>query len=791
MPIGTGTFFVVRNTDPQSWRGRDKTSKKLYKGELKQLSKMDLSEGVLKTERAGLNITQRQESLVVQYLALGGHRHWTAPVNRTGNMIPRMACSGVHAGPGQLSFGHDRRHRADLTLFFERVPEQQKPARVFVHNYHEHRVHYKGHNEGCPKVSDPFYLDSETQKADHFKIGLAKIWSQVRPNNVIFEYSVSTACDFFHGKIIRGAATNSISNCCLVELLKAEFKCDPGEEDECRIFLPPPRPDRIGENLLSVAQLKKDILSGLETGFVTIKGGSEAVFNDASDNFGFCVQSYACCQPTDISKFTQEQIARDHGWSDNIEERAELLKSYMSRQPPRTLNSTSFHAEETISTSYLQWLIKERGFCNFEITHFLRYKFVCYWNSYLMPLLQKRHEQKKRGDVVASTINKLIQNSHYGRQGMESSNYDQTLLVTGTTLSRQRQTKLGHLSGKRLVLLGLIRQEIKPTKLQKRKMTAGPIQSKTKVKKRRLNISDFIDHEARDVEDDDPDSNDDAEDKGEEEEEEEDRDLAFSLPKESVELVEPFSDSDWDSSSSSSSSEANEGLEDGDISEMLVRTNETIHNNVGKRKKRYEYHFLYACTFSGKEKRILNNLPGAVAVLSNSKKIFLGHINIMLRCVDPRLAELCYIDTDSCIFSMTYATWEECLKPEFMDLWRSSNVMADEEGLASCHGQMKCEGVYGGGLFKTLKIYRLYDKKEPYTRCKGVNRHLAKRLEDAAFDVNDPQKTVLTRTCLRPTSSGQITMLRESRSLAVSYNFKRKVTNDGIHSFPISFTDQK
>ena len=65
MPIGTGTFFIVRNTDPQSWRGRDKTSKKLYKGELKQLSKMDLNEGVLKTERAGLNITQRQESLVV------------------------------------------------------------------------------------------------------------------------------------------------------------------------------------------------------------------------------------------------------------------------------------------------------------------------------------------------------------------------------------------------------------------------------------------------------------------------------------------------------------------------------------------------------------------------------------------------------------------------------------------------------------------------------------------------------------------------------------------------------
>ena len=184
---------------------------------------------------------------------------------------------------------------------------------------------------------------------------------------------------------------------------------------------------------------------------------------------------------------------------------------------------------------------------------------------------------------------------------------------------------------------------------------------------------------------------------------------------------------------------------------------------------------------------MVNNLPGAVAVLSNSKKIFLGHIDVMLRCADPRLAELCYIDTDSCIFSMSRPSWEECVLPEKLKYWYEQKVMADEEGDSSCHGQMKCEGVYGGGLFKTLKIYRLYDKKEPYTRCKGVNRQLAKKLEDRAFDASDSTRTVLTRTCLRPTPSGQIAMLKESRSLAVAYNFKRKVTADGIHSFPISF----
>ena len=782
MPIGTGTLFVVRPDQKNSFAPQDEEilSKKLYKGELKQLKRLNRSEGVLKAERAGLNITQRQESLVVQYLTLGGHRHWTAPENRTGCMIPRMACSGVHAGPGQLSFGHDRRHRADLTLFFEAQPAKKIPARVFVHNYHEHRVHYKGHTVECPKVADPFYIDDETSQADHFKKGLAQIWSQVRPQNVVFEYTTSYACDFFHGKQILGALNNSITNFSLIDLLKSEFNSEPGKEDECKVFLPPPRPDRVGENLLSVAQLKLDIESGKETGFVTIKGGTEAPFKDASDVFGFCVQSYACSKQDDISKFTQEQIARDQNWPQDSEKRSQFVRDYMSRQPPRTLNSTTFHAEETVSTSYLQWLIRERGFSNYEISHFLRYKFVCYWNSYLLPLLQKRHEQKKRGDLVAATINKLIQNSHYGRQGMESSNYDQTLLVTGSTLSRTRRTKLGHLSGKRLVLLGIVRQEIKTKHDNKRTSTTECLHDRKRKRKRRLSNCSYIDDQAQEAEEDEEE-----EEEEEEEETSEARDKAFAVPQESAELIEPFSDSDWGSSNSECSD-----LDTGDLSEMLVRTGEASQQEV-KKKKQYEHNFLYACTFSGKDKRILNNLPGAVAVLSNSKKIFLGHINIMLRCADPRLAELCYIDTDSCIFSMTHSTWEECLKPEFIELWRSSNVMADEEGDKSCHGQMKCEGIYGGGLFKTLKIYRLYDKKEPYTRCKGVNRHLATRLEDSAFDVNNPQKTVLTRTCLRPTPSGQITMLRESRSLSVAYNFKRKVTTDGIHSFPISFPEKE
>ena len=43
------------------------------------------------------------------------------------------------------------------------------------------------------------------------------------------------------------------------------------------------------------------------------------------------------------------------------------------------------------------------------------------------------------------------------------------------------------------------------------------------------------------------------------------------------------------------------------------------------------------------------------------------------------------------------------------------------------------------------------------------------------------------QTVLRPSPAGQINLQMESRSLAVAYNFKRKVTADGIHTFPLSY----
>jgi len=245
-----------------------------------------------------------------------------------------------------------------------------------------------------------------------------------------------------------------------------------------------------------------------------------------------------------------------------------------------------------------------------------------------------------------------------------------------------------------------------------------------------------------------------------------------------------------------------------DLEELLVRREEEVEeanekevdNDLPSTKKfslrRYE--FLYAVSFSGELKSVSNTLPRAVAVLSNSKRLFLGHLNVMLRCLDPAKAELCYIDTDSCVFSLTFSDLTRCLKPSKLEEWQRANLLADETAELSCHGKMKEEGLFARGQFKTLKIYRLYTQEEreqeqkqlkleaSYTRCKGIGRRVATKLPDSAFDSANVDRLVVHRNTLRPTRVGEIVMQHEARSLAVPFNLKRFVTSGALHSFPLA-----
>jgi len=138
------------------------------------------------------------------------------------------------------------------------------------------------------------------------------------------------------------------------------------------------------------------------------------------------------------------------------------------------------------------------------------------------------------------------------------------------------------------------------------------------------------------------------------------------------------------------------------------------------------------------------------------------------------------------------------------------SIMADENGPVSCHGLLKHEGTYDGGFFKAVKIYRMFNannarledeeletefetNSDPYqtfktgwtvtyTRCKGVPRTTADNLPDLSFDPADPSRTLVHRTALRPARTGEMLLKAEARSLAVPFNFKRRVCERGLHT---------
>ena len=104
MPVGTGTLFVQHAKNPQ----------------------------VLVRESRAHNVTETQESKVIQYMAHGGYKKYSERLNYSQAESPVRILSAIHAGPGQITFGSSRVQKADLTLAFKAT--ETHPAILFVHN---------------------------------------------------------------------------------------------------------------------------------------------------------------------------------------------------------------------------------------------------------------------------------------------------------------------------------------------------------------------------------------------------------------------------------------------------------------------------------------------------------------------------------------------------------------------------------------------------------------------------------------------------------------------------------
>ena len=844
VPMGTGTLYVLESFAEQEDRSRCRTS---------QQSPSKLSRGKLRREKRAMNVTETEESYVVQYLVLGGHKAYVTLGKEKGN--PWLVASGIHAGAGRQVFGWSERQLCDLVLFFRDPPPapspsslpESSPTRIYYHNHHGDPWHYTGHVPFCPRGSSyqRFVEKNHSKIADHFRRGLAETLSSVFPQNALFFYTTSSSCQMTHGMKVPDLVNPPP---CLSKPSELErLSC--GSAKECLMSALPPVREKIWlpstKEFWDPEALKQAVAQGRATGFVTIRGGREsaevAAQDPAGHRFGFCVQRYAPASHQ-VGSFTKTQIEGYFGWqSDHHQQqqgRAEeaqegvnsQVEEFIQKQDSRTLCADTFFQEETLSTTYLAWLMKHRGFSGFSITHFLEYSFRNWGADFLEPVLQKRHDCKRAGDVVAAECLKLIGNGSYGYNGLEASNYDDLRLMTDRQLAARRRADMAHLSIKHITFLGIVRSVAHKSTKKRRGIHSTALRPARTV--------EFFNSEARET----ADGGDDDEEAEETDFEEEaevsgnrrgpDRESAGRTATEDI-YPEYSSDSgDGDLSEEDSNrysfsqhrklckseisgflsrhrerdggTDSDGSVDDGadtarpeenmDLEEALVSGRDlgALGETSRKiRRRKYVYRFLYAVSISGQRKSVLNSLARAVAVLSNSKRLFLGHLNVMFRCLDPRKSELCYVDTDSCIWSLSEPSLDLCLRPDRVKEWKEASIIANEEDVKSCHGLMKLEGMYRAGLFKNIKIYRLFqdDNSPVYTRCKGVGRNTAAHISDDYFlQSSRPPRLVVHRSTLRPTRAGEIHLVRESKSLAVPFNLKRKVDETGIHS--VCFSEQ-
>ena len=772
---------VIDTTD-QSHDDADDNNEKMY------------DNVTLHRENCCLNLAQRQESLAVQYLAMGGYKHFILAEDDDPELKarsqPDLVCSGMHAGAGQQVFGWSPYQRADLLLaFFPSKTSGGGPTVLNYHNYHGGHWHYNGHLDQCPnkfgKENVPYEENVASSRMDNFRRGLAEAFTLVNPERVIFRYTTSNACQLFHGMGVPSLDDDNDD--------KSHF------DVKTALLLERPKEAWLpfDSDCLNPKTVESMILSGQLNGFVTVKGGREHPSmleqDPAGSRFGFCVQNYAP-KPNQVSPHTKQQISDFYNWGPiaDVEGAAAAVKTvnkYLTKQNPRTITATTFHTQETVSTTYLRWLMKERKFENFKITHLMIYEFKNWSRDFLEPILQARHDYKKEGNVVAAECLKLIGNGSFGYNGLESCNYDQVRLMTDDAIRKRRVKDLGHLTFKHLTMIGVVKLKTKKKKKKKKETS------------RQSNNNPFIDEEASDDDDDDESSaTSSSEDEEEEEEEEEVASTSYDDFRQRSKTCQAVAKQNKKQPIENVST-ACADLEEALIGEV-EQPPQQPPSSKDSDKYTYRWQLLYAVVIDGKSRTICNNIPKAVAVLSNSKQLFLSHLNVMFQCLNPGLAEMCYIDTDSCIWSLSYQNLDDCLRADKKDQWLEAGIIADESGSQSCHGKMKLEGSYWCGKFKTMKIYRLYQQHDDddddeddvqgllstaYTRCKGINRWIADRLPNYAFDPATLSKNVVHRSTLKPSRTGQMTINHEARSLAVPFNLKRYTLDDGIHTLPLSF----
>jgi len=123
-------------------------------------------------------------------------------------------------------------------------------------------------------------------------------------------------------------------------------------------------------------------------------------------------------------------------------------------------------------------------------------------------------------------------------------------------------------------------------------------------------------------------------------------------------------------------------------------------------------------------------------ILFNSKIILLKRLYYLLKFLNPKLAQLLYMDTDSAHFLVKHKSLEENVNPQLRPLFKEFFTKHFETGSKKISGIWVEEGFYECGEYLGEKCYRLYNKSDNIylTHMKGLNATFQKEYHEKNYD---------------------------------------------------------
>ena len=159
-------------------------------------------------------------------------------------------------------------------------------------------------------------------------------------------------------------------------------------------------------------------------------------------------------------------------------------------------------------------------------------------------------------------------------------------------------------------------------------------------------------------------------------------------------------------------------------------------------------------------------------------------------------------DTDSLVFSCGESVFDECVDEEKRATYEESRGEIFEVPNSDCvqHSRLKVEGVFRGGLFRSMKSYYLLPliegylceecgaaggccshipsgemESRPLVRAKGLTRNVQNEMQKEHFEMSEERQPYFATYSLRPTSAQEMTIGVYTKRNSSCINFKRSV----------------